>query len=73
MRGCELGQINLWGGMVNLGISGGKCRLCDVFFRLLGQEAEVVLVTCGVGGLLKVILQGGEREGSSGSISQYQR
>lgn len=43
------------------------------FFRLLGQEAEVVLVTCGVGGLLKVILQGGEREGSSGSISQYQR
>lgn len=57
---------------MNLGISGGKRRLCDVFIRLLGQGAEVVRVTCGVGGLLKVILQGG-REGSSGSISQYQR
>lgn len=64
-----MGQINLWGGMVNLGISGGKCRLCDVSFRLLGQEAEVVLVTCGVGGLLKVILQGGERERAV--VAQY--
>lgn len=46
---------------MDLGISRDKCRLYDVFCNLPGQEAEVLHVICGVGGLLMVVLQGGER------------
>lgn len=40
--------------MVDLGISGGKCGLCNMFCRLLHQQGKVLHLTCVVGGLLKV-------------------
>ena len=43
--------------MVDLGISGDECGLCDMFCRFLGQQGKVWHVTCGVGGLLKVELK----------------
>lgn len=65
--------------MVDLGISRGKCGLCDMFCRLLGQQGKVLHATCGVSGLLKVelklaykacseLLQDGEGGQSSVSI-----
>lgn len=44
-------------GVVDLGISRDKCGLCDVFYRLLGQQGKALHVTWGVGGLLKVELK----------------